>query len=238
GHDDMVVSGGYRSVEEQQEIYSSAEDPAATAKPGFSDYQTGYSVDFGVADEDGTVKDFTGLDDYSWFEKNCYRYGFVLRYPDGKKDYTGYDYRPWHFRYVGKAHAFYMYKNNLCLEEYIEKLKTFEYTQTHLIFSDDNGNEYETYYYPIDNTATSTILAVPDKEYELSGNNSDGYIITFLVGSAAEEETQPEAEAGQAAQTTAAGTSAATEAAKSTTTAAVTSAAPDAEKTAETTKKS
>lgn len=180
-HDDIVVDGGYRSVKFQQELYDAADDKSKAAKPGFSDYHTGYSIDLGISADDGTVGDFDGKGDYSWFEKNCYRYGFVLRYPDGKNDKTGFDYRPWHFRYVGTAHAYYMYKNNLCLEEYIEKLKTtYEYTQEHLTFSNDNGNDYEAYYYPVDETSSFTMIAVPSEmEYQISGNNDGGFIICF-----------------------------------------------------------
>lgn len=179
-HDDIIVEGGYRSVQYQQELYDAAEDKKSAAKPGFSDYHTGYSIDFGISGDDGEVKDFEGKDDYAWFENNCYRYGFILRYPDGKKDKTGFDYRPWDFRYVGTEHAYYMYKNNLCLEEYTEKLMGFEYNNSHLTFSDDNGNEYEAYYYPADNSTSFTMVAVPSEmEYSISGNNQDGFIVCF-----------------------------------------------------------
>lgn len=198
GKKDIIVDGGYRSVEYQQELYDAAEDKSAAAEPGTSDYHTGYSIDLGISAEDGSMVDFTTDGDYGWFEKNCYKYGFVLRFPEGKKDITGYDYRPWHFRYVGYSHAYYMHKNNLCLEEYLEKLKNFEYTQTHLVFNDDNGNEYETYYYPIDQAASTTILAVPSANYEISGNNSDGFIITYKSDSSSSESqaaAEPTAEA-------------------------------------------
>ncbi len=187
GKNDIIVDGGYRSVEYQQELYDAAEDKSTAAKPGFSDYHTGYSIDFMIDNSDGG--DFTGEGDYGWFEKNCYKYGYILRFPDGKKDFTGYDYRPWHFRYVGKAPAYYMNKNNLCLEEYVEKLKNYEYTKTHLTFTDDNGNEYETYYYPMDKSVSTTVLAIPNTEYQMSGNNTDGFIVTFMSKSAEEKTT-------------------------------------------------
>lgn len=208
GKKDIIVDGGFRSVNYQQELYDAAEDKSAAAKPGFSDYHTGYSIDLSIGTDDGTMTDFTGKDDYSWFEKNAHKYGFILRFPEGKKELTGYDYRPWHFRYVGQAHAYYMYKNNLCLEEYVEKLKTFEYTQTHLVFSDDNGNEYETYYYPMDASGSTSILAVPDTEYQISGNNTDGFIVIFksnpdpepTEAASGQQETQAE-KSGEAEKT-------------------------------------
>ncbi len=181
GKKDIIVDGGYRSVEYQQELYDAADDKSSAAKPGFSDYHTGYSIDLGISSEDGTMEDFTGSGDYIWFKENCSKYGFVIRFPEGKKDLTGYDYRPWHFRYVGVPHAYYMQTNNLCLEEYVEKLKNFEYTQTHLVFKGDDGNDYEVYYYPLDVSGSQTIVAVPNSEYKISGNNKDGFIISFKM---------------------------------------------------------
>ena len=192
GKKDIIVDGGYRSVDYQQELYDAAEDKSAAAKPGFSDYHTGFSIDLGISAEDGTMEDFTGSGDYSWFKENCSKYGFVVRFPEGKKDVTGYDYRPWHFRYVGVPHAYYMQTNNLCLEEYVDKLKNFEYTQTHLVFKNDAGNEYEVYYYPVDPSGSQTIVAVPNSEYQVSGNNKDGFIVSFKMNKqpAATENTE------------------------------------------------
>ena len=55
-----------------------------------------------------------------WIHQNCHRYGFILRYPEGKEDITKYNYEPWHIRYVGSI-ANYIYNNNLTLEEYKER---------------------------------------------------------------------------------------------------------------------
>ena len=55
--------------------------------------------------------------------ENSYKYGFILRYPTNKKDITGVNYEPWHYRYVGKENALQIKKLNVCLEEYIEILK-------------------------------------------------------------------------------------------------------------------
>lgn len=181
GHKDIQVDSGYRSVKSQQEIYDSTENKDSVAKPGFSDYHTGYSVDLNVVDDDGNGLDFDGTGDFEWFAKNCYKYGYVVRFPEGKEDKTGLDYRPWHFRYVGVPHAYYMEENDLCLEEYVEKLKTFVYNESHLNFENYDGTKYEIYYYPQDDTASGTVLAVPsDSEYIISGNNTDGFIVTVL----------------------------------------------------------
>ncbi|MCM1545268.1 MAG: D-alanyl-D-alanine carboxypeptidase family protein, partial [Ruminococcus sp.] len=62
---------------------------------------------------------FTGEGDYGWFYENSWKYGFVRRYDENKQDITGIGYEPWHFRYVGKDNAKYMYEHKLCLEEYV-----------------------------------------------------------------------------------------------------------------------
>ena len=56
-----------------------------------------------------------------WMHKNCYKYGFILRYPKGKEDITGYAYEQWHFRYVGKELAKELHDSGLTLEEYYDK---------------------------------------------------------------------------------------------------------------------
>ena len=57
-----------------------------------------------------------------WLRKNCYKYGFILRYPENKCDITGINFEPWHFRYVGKEAAKYIMKNHITLEEFYKKL--------------------------------------------------------------------------------------------------------------------
>ena len=61
-------------------------------------------------------------DAYLWLKENSWKFGFVLRYPEGKEDITGNLPEPWHFRYVGRHHAAEMYRSGLCLEEYIDSL--------------------------------------------------------------------------------------------------------------------
>jgi len=55
-----------------------------------------------------------------WIRENAHRFGFIIRYPRNKEHITGYDYEPWHIRYVGKKVAEEIYNNNLVLEEYIK----------------------------------------------------------------------------------------------------------------------
>ena len=129
--EESLISG-YRSVEEQTEIYNErvaqleatglpheeAERQAQTQVqvPGASEHQTGLAIDMsapnGLSEE--VVQQIIAL---------APQYGFVLRYPEGKNAITGVDYENWHFRYVGVENAQYMAKHQLVLEEYIQKLK-------------------------------------------------------------------------------------------------------------------
>ena len=129
--EESLISG-YRSVEEQTEIYNErvaqleatglpheeAERQAQTQVqvPGASEHQTGLAIDMsapnGLSEE--VVQQIIAL---------APQYGFVLRYPEGKNAITGVDYENWHFRYVGVENAQYMVKHQLVLEEYIQKLK-------------------------------------------------------------------------------------------------------------------
>lgn len=113
---------GYRSYQYQTQLYNNyvnqhGEEAANTfsAKPGFSEHQTGLTFD---------LKDFNGqlVEDpitSQWIKENCAKYGFILRYPEGKEDITGYIYEPWHLRYVGEEVANQIMNNNTTLEQYL-----------------------------------------------------------------------------------------------------------------------
>ena len=125
------VISGKRSVASQAEIHDEKElkygwlyASKYVQKPGFSEHHTGLAVDLALFNpEDGSSADFDGSGKYEWFSKNAWKYGFILRYPESKKSMTGISYEPWHFRYVGVPHAYYISKNGLCLEEYIQLLQ-------------------------------------------------------------------------------------------------------------------
>jgi LAS superfamily LD-carboxypeptidase LdcB len=92
------------------------------AVPGTSEHQTGLAVD--ICDQKGDINEsFDKTVQYQWLEKNCYKYGFILRYPKEKTHITGKIYEPWHIRYVGLPHSEIMYFQRLCFEEYIDGIK-------------------------------------------------------------------------------------------------------------------
>ena len=57
---------------------------------------------------------------YAWLRENAWKYGFILRYPEDKTEITGFNFEPWHYRYVGKTAAKVIFERKICLEEYIE----------------------------------------------------------------------------------------------------------------------
>lgn len=120
----MVISA-YRSYARQKELYDAkvaqyGESQKVTAAPGTSEHQYSACIDLST---DGTCQnDFNQLPIGLWIAENSYKYGFVVRYPESKKEITGINYEPWHIRYVGVEHATAMHEMNMCLEEYTEYL--------------------------------------------------------------------------------------------------------------------
>lgn len=180
GVSNINIVAGFRSDEEQRCLYDNALQTKGQAYadkyfmlPGFSEHHTGLAIDLALYDvETGTSADFTGTGVYAWTAEHACDYGFIQRYPDSKSAITGIDFESWHYRYVGIPHACYMYRNGLCLEEYLELLKRYPYAGEHLLFS-CNGIHYEIWY------CEGLDVTVPtDASYELSGNNDDGFIVT------------------------------------------------------------
>ena len=117
---ELFVASGFRDYEYQVDLYNkyvNIDGPELadtySARPGYSEHQTGLTADINSADES-----FEGTPEAIWLDKNCYKYGFIVRYPKGKDQYTGYEYEPWHLRYVGKEKAKKLYESGLSMEEY------------------------------------------------------------------------------------------------------------------------
>lgn len=115
----------YRSYSYQNTLYNNyvARDGKSkadtySARPGYSEHQTGLATD--VDNYSTTFTSFDKTKEYSWMQDNAYLYGFILRYPKDKVDITGYQYESWHYRYVGTDIAKYIHENNITYEEYYE----------------------------------------------------------------------------------------------------------------------
>lgn len=121
----MLVSG-YRSEALQSKIYNNyiaqqgqVEADRFSAKPGTSEHQTGLALDIGRSDRKCELEQcFGSTEEGKWIANHAPEYGFIVRYPKNKSSVTGYDYEPWHLRYVGKELAIELYKNSKTMEEF------------------------------------------------------------------------------------------------------------------------
>ncbi|MED4354975.1 D-alanyl-D-alanine carboxypeptidase family protein [Schinkia azotoformans] len=123
----LYAVSGYRSYDRQNEIFASKVIRSGmesagqfSAKPGESEHQTGLamdltspSVNYGLSQQFGETKEG------QWIKKNAHKFGFIIRYQKGKESITGYQFEPWHVRYVGKNAAQVIAEQNLTFEEYI-----------------------------------------------------------------------------------------------------------------------
>lgn len=116
----LYISSGYRSYTRQQTLYNNyvskdGKEQADTysARAGYSEHQSGLCFDLNTIDDS-----FAYTAESKWLEKHAQEYGFIIRYPKGKEDKTGYQYEPWHLRYLGVELATKVYESGLCLEEY------------------------------------------------------------------------------------------------------------------------
>lgn len=196
GFSSMQVNSGYRSYQEQVDLYA---DYAATngeeyakayvANPGYSEHHTGLAMDLNVyVPGEGTYY-VESYEPCAWFRENCEDYGFILRYPEEKVYITGINYESWHYRYVGTPHARIMEERDLCLEEYIDFLKSYTYEGTRLLYNQEAGTSAplgpeETFdngilIYYVEAEKGDTQCKIPAGcTYTVSGNNVDGFIIT------------------------------------------------------------
>jgi len=103
-------------------VYNYGQEAADTfsARPGFSEHQTGLAFDIGGLDRTlWAEKGFKDTVEAKWLKENAWKYGFILRYPEGKEWKTGYMYESWHYRYIGVEHSVNFKDNDLTLEEYL-----------------------------------------------------------------------------------------------------------------------
>ncbi|MGE6363920.1 M15 family metallopeptidase [Bacillus paramycoides] len=161
----FLISSGYRDFQEQRQLYEKmGSDYALPA--GYSEHNLGLSLDVG-----STQKKMEKAPEGKWIEENVWKYGFVLRYPKNKSNITGIQYEPWHIRYVGLPHSAIMQKKKITLEEYLDLLK-----ERKEISTDVEGKKYTVSYYKVSDRRNVNVPA--NKQYEISGNNMDGVIVT------------------------------------------------------------
>lgn len=126
--DQIILYGisAYRSYQRQTSIFKNniakkgkAYTLRYSAVPGTSEHQTGLAIDVSAKSQNFKLDNtFAKSPEGKWLEENAHKYGYIIRYPEGDEDITGYAFEPWHIRYVGKELAEYLYAHHMTLEEY------------------------------------------------------------------------------------------------------------------------
>jgi zinc D-Ala-D-Ala carboxypeptidase len=126
----LLLNSGYRSYTTQVSVHDRQvarlglkAGEALAARPGYSEHQTGLAADVSAAGQGCTIQVcFATTKAGKWLAANAWQYGFILRYPDGQTKTTGYQFEPWHFRYVGVQLATEMKSQNITVLEKFWKL--------------------------------------------------------------------------------------------------------------------
>jgi D-alanyl-D-alanine carboxypeptidase len=143
----LYAISGYRSFKRQYDIFTTnvrkqglEHTKQYSAIPGYSEHQTGLAIDVSAKSNNNRLDvSFAETLEGKWLADNAYLFGYIIRYPEGKSEITGYSYEPWHIRYVGKVLSTYLYENDLTLEEYYNFVPSSDYTNA---ISYDNLEEF------------------------------------------------------------------------------------------------
>lgn len=141
-----------------------------------SERSTGYTFDIGLITSTGDIAPYISKRN-EWMFANCWTYGFIVRYSDTKTGTTGVGFMPHHFRYVGLPHSLIMNEKDMCLEEYLQFLTSYT-IDSPLTYSTDSKT-YKIFYVPADTSGDTEVTLPKDAVYTVSGNNTDGFIITM-----------------------------------------------------------
>ena len=191
GWEGITAVSGWRSMQEQKEIYTGSLKEKGriftekfVALPGHSEHQTGLAIDLALKKEyiDFICPDFPYTGICQTFRQEADAYGFIERYPSKKENVTGIAHEPWHFRYVGAPHAEIMVNKGFVLEEYISFLKNYPYGKAQPYFQETKDMCAAVSYLEADKTADTRFEIADNAPYSISGNNIDGFIITEWTG--------------------------------------------------------
>lgn len=142
----LMLASGYRSYGDQKSVYSSfvavhgqAQTDLFSARPGHSEHQTGLAADLEPSTRKCELEACFGeTAEGKWLAKNAHRFGFIIRYPASKTNLTGYDYEPWHLRFVGTALAGQLYRSGLTLEQFFGLQLFTSYPASSFVLEGDN----------------------------------------------------------------------------------------------------
>lgn len=127
----IIVDSGYRPYEYQQVIFYKSvaekgleETLRLVSLPGSSEHQTGLAIDIAYMDNGVYIEKTSDEDpEIKWLKENAHKFGFILRYPEGKEDVTNIQYERWHYRFVGVEMATILYAEGITLDEYYERVE-------------------------------------------------------------------------------------------------------------------
>lgn len=184
GKRDVMLNSAHRTKQQQQNILDKkiqqlGADQKIAQTPGNSEHHTGFAFDISIYPDGGVgARTFTGDGVYSWIYENCHKYGFILRYPEGKTEITGIAPESWHFRYVGVPHSTYICERGMTLEEYISEIRI--YTENVPLIVDVSETESYSVYYVKKGDGPTTEFNVPKETgYCISGDNVGGFIVWY-----------------------------------------------------------
>ena len=176
GNSDLRIVGGY------------------SAGSGDLDFRTGRTFSVGTYPETGSSNFYMPDGVYSWLDEHSAEYGFILRYPEGKDEYfdnTITSHRSATYRYVGVAPALYIKEHNMCLEEFLNMMQ--EHLIDNMVTVQNGDSQWGMYYVPVNGSSPQTSFSIPatDWEYEVSGDNMNGFIVTVALNESASEHFRP-----------------------------------------------
>ena len=162
----LIISKGYTSSD------------AVTLSEPTVDLATGYSVQFSIYKSSYKFSD----SEFSYLREQAYRFGVIQRYPNEKDNYTGHKSDNTVYRYVGLPHRMYMNHYMLSLEEYIDRIRTYQVIEYESELEKDTV--YVIYYVPVDDSTGTTYVDVPVGEqysYTVSGDGDKGFVVTVKM---------------------------------------------------------
>ena len=129
---ELVGISGFRSYNRQKQIYENSiirkgfeYTNKYIAYPGCSEHQSGLAIDISCKSMNFELEEiFAKTKEGVWLKNHVQNFGFIIRYPMGYEHVTGYEYEPWHIRYIGVEHALNMQRLDICtFEEYLDVIK-------------------------------------------------------------------------------------------------------------------
>jgi D-alanyl-D-alanine carboxypeptidase len=170
-------------LESQKKLYDDDETTYEKASqvvaiPGTSEHQSGFAIDLTTKSVNfALVEDFVNTDEGKWVDENCWKYGFIVRYPPSKINITEIIYEPWHLRYTGLPHSEIMYNENYCLEEYLEYLKK----ETTINFKSYNKENYQIIYFDSNASENYDLDITANNITDITQITNEEYVITLKL---------------------------------------------------------